>query len=124
MTLIEHPPAAEDHMGAAASAAGSAAGTPDNTPAGVEPVAPGGDHEKFSIFWFSVQVLAQIAGLVALFRFGLPGVWEQQLAAGPGAFIACCSRPAPARSSPASSPCTWSCASSSGASTATCCTAS
>jgi hemolysin III len=89
VTLIEHPPAAEDHMGAAASAAGSAAGTPDNTPAGVEPVAPGGDHEKFSIFWFTVQVVAQIAGLVALFRFGLPGVWEQQLAAGPGAFIAC-----------------------------------
>ncbi len=37
---------------------------------------------KFSIFWFSLQALAQYALLLLAFRFLLPGVWEKQFAAG------------------------------------------
>lgn len=39
-------------------------------------------QEKFSIFWFAVQAVAQYALLLVAFRFLLPGVWAKQFAAG------------------------------------------
>lgn len=38
--------------------------------------------KRFSIFWFSVQMAAQYVALLAGFRYLLPSVWAQQLAAG------------------------------------------
>jgi hemolysin III len=37
---------------------------------------------RFSIFWFSVQLLAQYVLLLVAFRFALPGVWHRQFASG------------------------------------------
>jgi len=45
--------------------------------------------EKFSILWFSVQTVAQVALLFVAFRFLLPGLWARQIAAGVPAFILC-----------------------------------
>jgi len=39
-------------------------------------------QEKFSIFKFSIQTLAQYAVLLVAFRFLLPRIWAQQFAAG------------------------------------------
>jgi hemolysin III len=39
-------------------------------------------QKKFSIFWFSIQALAQYGILLLAFRFLLPGVWAKQFAAG------------------------------------------
>ena len=39
-------------------------------------------QEKFSIFWFSLQAVAQYAALLVAFRFLLPGVWAKQFAGG------------------------------------------
>ena len=44
-------------------------------------------QKKFSIFWFSVQVVLQLAALLIAFRFLLPGLWARQLAAGGGALL-------------------------------------
>lgn len=41
-----------------------------------------GEHKKFSIFWFSVQVVAQLAALMLILRFAAPAVWERQFASG------------------------------------------
>jgi hemolysin III len=43
---------------------------------------------RFSISWFSIQVLAQYALLLVAFRFLLPSVWARQVAAGWLAFLA------------------------------------
>ena len=43
-------------------------------------------QKKFSIFWFSIQVLAQLGALLLAFRWLLPGLWARQLAAGGLAF--------------------------------------
>ena len=39
-------------------------------------------HEKFSIFWFSLQAAIQYAALLLAFRLLLPGLWARQFAAG------------------------------------------
>lgn len=52
-------------------------------------VPTGNKREKFSIFWFSVQVIAQVAGMLLAVRALLPDVWTRSVAAGPGAFVAC-----------------------------------
>jgi hemolysin III len=42
----------------------------------------GQGQRRFSIFWFSVQALAQFAVLLAAMRFLLPRFWQQQVSAG------------------------------------------
>lgn len=76
MTLVEkQPPVAEPHA---------------EDPSGEEVFVPTGNkREKFSIFWFSVQVVAQVAALFLAIRFFFPGVWTRSLASGPGALVAC-----------------------------------
>lgn len=44
-------------------------------------------QKKFSIFWFSVQSILQLAALLVAFRLLLPGIWGRQIAAGPLAFL-------------------------------------
>lgn len=43
--------------------------------------------QKFSIFWFSVQMVAQYVLLLFAIRTFLPRVWSNQLAAGPWAIV-------------------------------------
>src|SRR6185312_7798811 len=38
--------------------------------------------KRFSILWFSIQVVVQYVLLLLAFKFLLPGVWARQLAAG------------------------------------------
>lgn len=89
VTLIEKQPDTEATGTPAIEPANAQNSTPPGAIPASEPLRAGKPHEKFSIFWFSVQIIAQIAGLVAVFKFGLPQVWNQQLAAGPMAFVAC-----------------------------------
>ncbi len=44
-------------------------------------------HKRFSIFWFSVQVLAQFVLLLAGFRFLFPAAWHRQFDAGWPGFL-------------------------------------
>ena len=43
--------------------------------------------KRFSIFWFSVQLVTQFALLLLAIRTFLPGVWASQFVAGPLAFV-------------------------------------
>jgi hemolysin III len=43
--------------------------------------------KRFSIFRFSVQLVLQFAGLLLVFRFLMPSIWQQQLAPGWVAFL-------------------------------------
>lgn len=45
------------------------------------------ERKKFSIFWFSVQTVAQFVLLMLGIRTFLPNVWANQIAAGPLAFF-------------------------------------
>jgi hypothetical protein len=91
LTLVEKQPTSEE-AGVPASVTPSSSPTATSTPdahMASDTLPVGKPHEKFSVFWFTVQVLAQVAGLIALLKFGLPGVWKQQLSATPAAFAAC-----------------------------------
>lgn len=44
-------------------------------------------RKKFSILWFSIQMVAQFAVLLVLIRLLVPRVWANQIAAGPLAFL-------------------------------------
>ena len=76
MTLVEKQPPVAQHTGA------------DELGEEVF-VATGNKKEKFSILWFSVQVVAQVAAMLLAIRFLLPGVWTRSLSSGPGALVAC-----------------------------------